>query len=437
MNPISDAWPIWLGRSAVAAIMLAAISIESAGAQDATATHMNLSQALQLALDNNPTIEAANAELSAIEAESRQAGLWDNPTVGADFEDFGGDRRAIGDADTTLSVRQTIPVGGDRARARDVATAWAQAARANLAQTRSDLLASTAQAYIATFAASETLAVRQELLELANNSSSAILARVEAGRASPIERSRAEILVGLATIAAQDAETAQRQARNRLYAIWSGDEVDVALGSPLQSLDVINYRTAAPADWISNNPELVGLRAVTLARSQEIRRERAEAIPDLTIGAGWRRYGGTDESAFIATVEMPIPVLNRNQGGIAAAASRENGARFDEDAARRTLMARFAAAAGRLERARTTFSLLDENILPATQTALDGAQFAYREGALDVLNLLDIQRSYFDARINLISARAELASAAIELDALAGTPQLNQLAAPNSTEAAQ
>ena len=62
---------------------------------------------------------------------------------------------------------------------------------------------------------------------------------------------------------------------------------------------------------------------------------------------------------------------------------------------------------------------------------------AYREGALDVLNFLDIQRSYFDVRVDLISARAELARAAIELDALAGAPQLNRLVETNPEEAVQ
>ena len=56
---------------------------------------------------------------------------------------------------------------------------------------------------------------------------------------------------------------------------------------------------------------------------------------------------------------------------------------------------------------------------------------------MDVLNFLDIQRSYFDVRVDLISARADLARAAIELDALAGAPQLNRLVETNLEEAVQ
>ncbi|MFY0639368.1 TolC family protein [Maricaulis maris] len=431
------AWPNWLGRRAVAAIVLAGVSIGAAEAQTTSADPLNLSGALSLALENNPITGAARAEIRAAEADALQAGLWDNPTLGAEIEEFGSDRGGLGDADTTLSINQTIPLGGDRGRAREAANAWASAASAELALQRNRLLASTAQAYVAAQAASETLSLRMELLEIANNSADAIRSRVEAGRASPIERNRADMLVGLATIAANDAASAQSAANNQLVAIWSGGPVNGELAPPLQAFDLTAYSDAQPVNWISDNPELLQLRAITRARSQEIRRERAAAIPDLTVGAGVRRFGGTDETAFVATLEVPIPVLNRNQGGVAAAASRENAARLNEEVMRRSLIAQYASSAGRFARAQSTYTQLNENILPASENALGAAQGAYREGALDILNFLDIQRSYFDVRVDLITARAELARAAIELDVLAGAPQLNRLVETNSEEAVQ
>lgn len=204
----------------MAALMLATVSMETAAAQDAqAASQLTLSDALNRALDNNPITNAADEEIRAVESEARQAGLWDNPTFVAEVEDFGGDREGLGDADTTLSINQTVPLGGDRSRARDAANAWAQAARADRDLQRTRLLADTAQAYVAAHAASETLAVRLELLELANNSADAINSRVEAGRASPIERSRASVLIGRATIAANEAASTQVEQHDRLAAI--------------------------------------------------------------------------------------------------------------------------------------------------------------------------------------------------------------------------
>jgi cobalt-zinc-cadmium efflux system outer membrane protein len=437
MNSKIIAWPNWLGRTTMAAIVLAGVSIISAEAQTQPADPINLSDALGLALENNPNTGSAREEIRAAEADALQAGLWDNPTLGAEIEEFGSDRGGLGDADTTLSINQTIPLGGDRGWARDAASAWARVATADLVLQRTRLLASTAQAYVDAQAASETLSLRTELLEIANNSAAAIRSRVDAGRASPIERNRAEMLVGLATIAANDAQSAQVAANDQLVAIWSGNALSGELTSPLGSFDLSAFIGANPIEWISNNPGLNQLRSITRARGLDIRRERAEAIPDVTVGAGVRRFGATDETAFVATLEIPIPVINRNQGGIAAAASRENAARFNEETMRRSLIAQYAGSAGRFARAQSTYAQLNENILPASENALSAAQEAYREGAMDILNFLDIQRSYFDVRVDLIAARAELARAAIELDAIAGAPQLTRLAQTNEEQAAQ
>lgn len=434
MNSIFVTWPNRLGQAAMAVAMLVTVSLEPVEAQNHAPQQIGLSEVLSRALDNNPITEAADQEIQAVEAEALQAGLWDNPTFSAEIEDFGGDREGLGDADTTLSINQTVPLGGDRGRARDAASAWARAARADRDAQRTRLLADTAQTYAAAYAASETLAVRLELLDIANSSAEAIHSRVEAGRASPIERNRANVLVGRATIAANQAASTQSENHSRLAAIWSGSPPHADLVSPLGAFDLADIQNADLNAWLLDNPELLKLRAITRARSQEIRRERAAAVPDLTVGAGVRRFGGTDETAFVATVEVPIPVINRNQGGVAAAASRENAARLDEESTRRALIAQFASAMGRFERAQSTYAQLNENILPASENALSAAQEAYREGALDVLNFLDIQRSYFDVRVDLISAQSELASAVIELDALAGAPQLNRLVNTNSEE---
>ena len=73
-------------------------------------------------------------------------------------------------------------------------------------------------------------------------------------------------------------------------------------------------------------------------------------------------------------------------------------------------------------------------MLPASRDAFSAAQEAYGEGAMDVLDLLDIQRTYFDVRIDLIAARAALARAAIDIDLLAGAPSLSVMASTTVEE---
>ncbi|BDW98275.1 MULTISPECIES: TolC family protein [Maricaulis] len=395
---------------------------------------LELSSALQRAVHSNPHIASLRAEVTARHGDALQAGLWDNPSFEAELEGFGGDRGGIGDGDLTVAVRQTIPLGGDRRRAREAAEAWAGVETARLNAEIAGLLGEAATAFVDARAAQETARVRAELQDLAEAAASAIRQRVEAGRSSPINLDRADILAATAGIEAASALTEARRAGLALAAMWGGAAAgEVAPPSVLVNNPELSALT--PEAMMRRNPDLAVAQQTSRARSEEIARERAEAIPDITVGAGIRRYGSDSETAYLAMVEMPIPVIDRNQGAIAAAAARETGARLDEEALRRQLLARHAAAYRRWSDAQQRYAALSGHVLPAAENAFSRTSLAYREGALQLLDLLDVQRTYFDTRIQAIEARAELARSAIELDVLFGAPRLKQLAGVAGAEA--
>ena len=199
--------------------LLASVALAQPALQD---DPLELSTALQRAVQSNPRIGSTRADVSARLGDARQAGLWDNPTLEAEIEDFGGDRGDIGDGDLTVAVRQTIPLGGDRRRAREAAEAWARVETARLNAEIAGLLGDAATAFVDARAAQETARVRAELQDLAETAASAIRQRVEAGRSSPIDLDRADILVGTAGMNAVSASTEARRASLALAAIWGG-----------------------------------------------------------------------------------------------------------------------------------------------------------------------------------------------------------------------
>lgn len=422
------------GCGALALILLAIAPIDVAFAQTAANRTIYLSDVLERAVHDNPVVAASLTEVDALRSEASLARRWDNPTLGAEIEDFGGDRSGLSEADTTLSISQTVPLGGDRQWAYRAQNARADAATIEAENARAALLADTARAFVAAYSASQTFMLRQELLETAQRTANAINARVDAGRASPIERRRAEILVARAFTALEEARQARTGATRNLAAIWAETALVGNFVSPLEELSLTEVSAMTADGVLATNLQLRQLRALSTASRYQVRQEQAESIPDVTIGTSIRRFGGSDEVAYLATIELPIPILNQNRDGIRAALSRENGARLDEEAARRTILGSYARAAARLARAQTSLVQLEESVLPASNSAFVAAQEAYGEGAMDILDLLDIQRTYFDVRIDVISAQTELAEAAIDIDLLAGAPMLHALASANGEE---
>ena len=423
MSKPNDARRVSPGRWIAALLVAGAVQTGSAHARVDEQVRLSVSDALSRAVSAHPELDAQAAEIEAREGEARQAGLWSNPSIELEADEIGGDRGGLGDAETTVFLRQTIPLGGDRSRARNAGLAATRVAQQTLRQRRLDLLARTAAAFVEADAAQDRAEVRQELLDLAREAADAITARVEAGRASPIENNRARVLLETARSAATRARLEANAATGELAAILGAPGLEASLGHP-QPLFGFNFSEETPQGAIEANARLAVQQAEIARRAAVLRAERAGAIPDVTVGAGMRRYGSSDETAYLASIEIPIPVFDRNQGNIAAAAARETVSLLEADALRRELMREFALNYGRWRRAGEHYESLRTQILPASREAYEASREAYREGELDLLNLLDVQREYFDSRIALIDARSRFAASAIDLDLVTGGRRL-------------
>ncbi len=423
MSKQIGAWRISPGNWVVALLVASAIQIGSAHARLDEPVRLSVSDALSRAVSAHPALDAQAAEIEARRGEARQAGLWSNPSVELEADEFGGDRGGLGDAETTLRLRQTIPIGGDRSRARQAGIAATRIAEEGLHQRRLDLLARTATVFVEAGAANDRAELRLELLDLAREAAGVISARVEAGRASPIENNRARVLLETARSSSTRASLEANAATAELAAIFGIPTMEASAFHP-EPFFGFGFAETAPQDAIEANARLAVQKAEIALRAAVLRAARAGAIPDVTVGAGMRRFGASDETAYLASIEIPIPLFDRNQGNIAAAAARESASLLEADALRRELMRQFALSFGRWQRAQEHYESLRVEVLPASREAYEASRDAYQEGELDLLSLLDVQREYFDGRIALIDARTRFATSAIDLDLLTGGRRL-------------
>ena len=78
-------------------------------------------------------------------------------------------------------------------------------------------------------------------------------------------------------------------------------------------------------------------------------------------------------------------------------------------------------AAARLESARQSFTIIDQELLAQARRSLEATQSEYAAGHGDAVGLLDALRSYLQVRIERVRALAELASSQADLERAAGT----------------
>ncbi|TKB82475.1 MAG: TolC family protein [Nitrospira sp.] len=217
----------------------------------------------------------------------------------------------------------------------------------------------------------------------------------------------------------QEGETARADLRQLLRvspatALELTSEFDYKRVDP----DIGRLRTVA----LDARPDVRSKRFIMSQREADLRLAKAYRIPDVTVGAGYSIQGpkGPDNSGQVAlSLGVPLPLFNRNQGGIIQAEVAVQTAEADlsktlnqvenevDVAYKNLLQSRRLVEAflgGVLEDARSTFTIVER---------------AYERGGATILDLLDaartsrtIQQNYFEALFNYQRNVIQLESAA-------------------------
>ncbi|MGQ3049429.1 MAG: TolC family protein [Niveispirillum sp.] len=371
--------------------------------------------AIALALEHAPRGAAARARLDAAGGAVDQADTSPNPEIGFELENFSGSGpyRDFRSSERTYSLSQTIELGGKRGRRTDAARAVRDGAAADLALARLDLARDVRLALSEAVAASRQVALTQDGLRLAVAVQDTIKARVEAGREAPIQASRADIARRQAQLALDQANRRLTIARQTLAGLTGLSPAALALDE--------GWFTRMDADDAAAGGDAADLRRrqADVARGRaELSVERAKAIPDVTLSAGFRQFREDGENAFLVGVSVPIPIFDSNRGGIAKARADLVAAEADLAAERIDLDRRTHAARANLAAARDTARTLQDSIIPTAEQAFGLANEGYAQGKFAYLEVLEAQRTLVDARTDLINALQGFHDARAELDRL-------------------
>ena len=382
----------------------------------ASASHaLTLAEAQALALNHNPDLAHARLELQAQQGARAQAEARPNPELGVLLEDT---RRAT--RTTTLQLSQAIELGGKRAARQAVAAQDSERAAVTLTARQAELRAAVAMGFFDLLGAQEQLQLAESSLALARRAVSAADKRLQAGKVAPLELAKARVAEAGARAEVTQAQSAQLLARGRLAALC---------GQGLQAVTQADGDTAtlplAPDDshlgeWMQQAPAL-RLARLDITRHQALTdAERARRVPDVTVTLGAKRDAELGRTQAVIGFSLPLPVNDRNQGGLLEALRREDQARAALTSATLTLQTDVADAAARLRLGHEQVALLRDDALPTAQTAYDAALKGYELGKFAFLDVLDAQRTLFQLRRQLLQASADSHRAATDLDRLLG-----------------
>lgn len=385
---------------------------------------LTLTQVLSLVLTHSPDLQAYQLDIRVAEARELQARLLPNPEVQLEFENIAGSGQFSGvDAtETTLSLAQAIPIGGDIDRRREFAEQGSEVARWDYQTTKLDVLSRATQSYIQAMAADREMALAQQELDLAKATEQITTRRVEAGDASPIESTRSVVPVITAEVNLKQAQRERAAAYRRLALMWGGKQV--TFSSVTGDFDAVGsiVEPEALVQYINANPEVARWSAEVSRKIAERRLAEAEATPDLTGRLGVKHDAGNDDVALVVGVSLPITVFDRRQGDILAARLGASAAKERMRATELRIERMLSAAYSDLASARDQAIAFKDKALPAAQQAYQMTQKAFDQGELSLIDVLDAQRTLFDLERRYLDALRRFHLAATEIETLIGRP---------------
>lgn len=385
---------------------------------------LTLEKALALTLANNPEIAASSWDGKIGDARTHQAGLWPNPELSFSLSDFGGTGYYRGTDASTSAVQlgQLFETGGKRPKRTRLAAVEKDLAVWDYEAKRLDVLAEANKNFLDVLAIQEKNSVAEELVRLAARARETVAERVKAGKISPLEETKAGVALSQTRIQLERTKTELVAARKRLA-------TTMGIGTPgfqrvegnLKKISSIPSSETLNA-YLEQNPDVARWAKEKEQREASLALEKAKQIPDLTLTGGMQYDASTRDSALIVGVSFPLSFFDRNQGNIAEAEYKVAKAREESRAARSRATSTLAGAYQALASSYTESISLQDDIVPSAQMVFELTQEGFREGKFDFLELLDAQRTLFEARGSYVDSLSNYHKAVVDMERIIATP---------------
>ncbi len=371
------------------------------------AGRLTLEEAVSRALRGNPELQVFGLEQDIQTALATQAQRKPNPELELELENFAGSGGVAGlDAvEYTLTIGQLMERGGKRARRFEAARLQADLADWDYLSSRLDVMERTGRAFILVLQAQKNLDLTERMIEVAGQDLEAVKRRTEAGAASPIELTRAEVSLATAELDRSRRLLDLEAARNELAALWG--DAEATFTHAVGTLDHIPVPPALETltGRLEDNPDLARWQTEHDRRRANLSLQQAMGTVDLTARVGIRRFEETGDQAFVLGVSLPLAVHDRNQGNIRAAQYGIEQADRARSAAQLELRVSLSASYLKLQAAFKEITTLQEKILPAAQQAMTKAEDAYGRGLFSFTDVLAVRLNYFQLQERYVTAQ--------------------------------
>ena len=400
--------------------------------QTATAVKIDLDQAIQLALQHNHTLLAAQSQIPQSQAEEITAAIRPNPVFTYDDlyvpitpNDFNSQNiNQITEFD--LGAAFTWERGHKRQARIDAAKDQTAVTRSQVSDNGRTLTFNVAQQFVNLLLAKSTLDFAKQDLDSFQKTVDISATQYKAGGLSEGDylKIHLQLLQFQEDVSSAQLSLVQAKAGLRQLLGYATVPEDFDVAGELAYTPLPFNKQDLELMALQRRPDLLAARQGVTAADSQYKLARANGKRDLTTAFTYTHVSGINSAGFTASIE--IPVWDRNQGEIARTHYAIGGAQESEKAAEDGVMNDIDNAYGGFQSADEVAKLYESGYLKQAQDSRDISLYAYQRGAASLLDFLDAERSYRATELAYRQALANYMLAVEQLKESVGTRNLGR-----------
>jgi cobalt-zinc-cadmium efflux system outer membrane protein len=370
---------------------------------------LNLSEAMALFLKQNLDLLIARYGIESSKGQQITARLFPNPVLQVgNVASFTQGNTLAKTGGITTQVQQLFELAGKRGYRIESAGFGVQSAEADFENAVRQLGFTIKDAYYRVLVAQRRLALAEENRDRFARILDVNTIRFKKGYIAEVDLIRIRLQVvdfqSQVIEAIQEGESARADLRQLLR---------LSPASKLELTTEMDYRRVDPdmgklrSVALDVRPDIRSRRAALSQREADLKLAKAFRVPDVTIGAGYSVQGprGPDNQQMaILNLGVPLPLFNRNQGGIVQAEVGVQSAQAELDRTVNQVENQVDVAYHNLLQSRRLVEAYLAGVLDDARSTFTIVERAYERGGATILDLLDAARTSRTIQQNFIEA---------------------------------
>lgn len=385
--------------------------------QIAGAEILSVDAAVKNALSSNPEITAAKSSLDSAKAKVPRTISLQDPWIGLEYEQIPSGSRNLEDGMKMYTAQQMVMFPGkiyaDYLTAANEASMFDWRYRAKILEISSAVKAS----YYDLFYADRSVETLKEVKGLLEQMKKSAISRYTTGAVPQTDALMANIEYMVMSNELQTMQQERKAKESGLKSLLNQTdaasiETSAALTLPGDIEKEDDFRNAA----LAQRPELLEMKAQIDVKDAQSFRSKMEFFPDLDLKAKKRVSDGWD-----AMFALSVPLYFWKQGyGVSSSGSEKSALEAAYSNMKNMTISEVKDASVMANTALVTMKLYKKEIIPQSLSAFNVSLSAYKGGKIDFQTILQIEKTYKEAKLKMYESQIKYGKAVAKLERLTG-----------------